>query len=362
MYNIFETPDTRDNATISQFEFNYLKSSYSKELIKIEEYYHNRVYSVKNNTLLVSLLNNLTAPMSLATDRYAVNTEARAPYIGNVMGFTSDIAKGTIFNGPFYGPDSSEIILNNNEYFNPNYAEKNWKNICAVRPLLHPKNDLGLLLPNGRKFSSGNGLSTISINIPLLAMQYRSFCLDQFIKFKETNSLLGATHFVHMYVLPNMLYAQTDISLMNRLLALYYGAPKSEVYFKHPFMIHDYNDKVDNVLDKLIEVYKNSGTKYSIILKSIPSITDNNMQTSLLMPDITPTTQALWALLFSRLEYIKFLIDIGGSNSISANMTEINYLKLLIKRVRSAGTYSSVIKDKMLLGTYTEIMQEIMEI
>lgn len=144
---------------------------------------------------------------------------------------TSDINYGQVFKGVFYGPSCDELILYDEEYFNPFYAEKEWMRINAVKVLLHPKSDLALLLPNGRDSSTGGGLAVISVNVPLLAIQYRGFLKSQMLKIKaEDDAKLGIQHFIHMFVLPNMLYNQIDITIMNRLMNLFYNAPMSEFY------------------------------------------------------------------------------------------------------------------------------------
>ena len=335
-----------------QPEFEYLKASYLRELAKIEDYYHNRVYSVKNQHFLVRLLNNLNVPMEYGVDQYSRVVDARAPSVVRLMGITSEESRGVVHPGIFYGPGSVEILISDTDYFDPFFAEQHWKEICAVKPLWHPKSDLGLMLPNGRPSTTGEGLSVISINLPLLAIQYRSFCLDQMTKDLETDSLLGAAHFVHMYVLPNMIYAQTDIVIINRIMNLFYGAPMGVALKRHPFMVHDYGSKIDSVLYKVIKNIEHKDMHYSWILKSIPVISTDDAQSAMIMPDLAPMMQVEWAIVVARLPIIQFLVDIGGDSSKRMDNDLRNKLTQMIKTVMSSHVCETTLPKDMLYDTY----------
>ena len=351
MYRLFETVSNQNNTSVKYAEWDYIRRSYLQELTAVKAYYRSRVYSVKSNHFLARILNNLNIPMYYPADQYANIAITRAPFVLGGIGVTSSRDKGTLFNGIFYGPGVTEIIISDTDYFNPYQAEINWRDICAVKPLLHPKSDLGLLLPNGRPMSSGSGLAVISINLPLLAMQYRGFCLEQQAKTSESGSLLSVSHFIHMYVLPNMLDAQTDIVIMNRLMKLYYGAPMGKANFKHPFMVHDYSDKIDKVLTKVLHMLDDKAMMYTWLLKNIPMITSTDAQAALILPDVMPTMQVQWVIVLSRLSIINFIIDVGGDKCIHMNRTDLNTLRLMFIRLRGSHLLENILPKAMLYDT-----------
>lgn len=348
MYNLFkDVYAPKRNVTLPP-ELDYIKNTYLSQILTVEKYYHNRVYAVKNHHLLVRLLNNLTTPMAYDLEQYVRVNDTRAVYMGKSLGFTSSLSKGEVFNGVFYGPGISEYIIYNDDYFNPIDAHNDWHNVCAVKVLDHPKTDLGILLPNGRSMSYGEGIAVISININLLAVQYRAFCLDQYRRAGDTGSMLGATHFVHMYVLPNMLYSHVDIAIFNRLMALYYGAPIAKPNLKHAFSIHDYSDKIDNLLVKVIKNIKAAPMSYKDMLRDIPAISQTNMLDALILPDVAETVQIHWLIILTRLRYFKLLVDVGGVEGVRMNSSEVGALKLILKRLDGNNTWNSTLPKDLL--------------
>lgn len=344
MYSIFNEEERLHLPRILFPAFDYIRRTYINEILNIVDYYNNRVYAVKSNHFLSNLLYHLNIPMQYNIDRYTDVAYARGPYLAKTFNMTSDINYGQVFKGVFYGPSCDELILYDEEYFNPFYAEKEWMRINAVKVLLHPKSDLALLLPNGRDSSTGGGLAVISVNVPLLAIQYRGFLKSQMLKIKaEDDAKLGIQHFIHMFVLPNMLYNQIDITIMNRLMNLFYNAPMSEPLFRHPFKVTDYTHRVDHVLMDVLKVLQNKSERFDGAINQIPTIIAKNMQDALQMPDITPTRQVMWALLLARLDIMKFLIDVSNPSSLRINTMELNQLKRLINHMRIDAIFTNVL-------------------
>ena len=362
MLEIFNNELTTPNQNqIHFYEFENIKATFLTDLININQFYNDRVYAIKNNNFLVRLLTNLDVPMSYSVDRFVTVASARAPYVATGMRMTSELSKGIFHNGCFYGQETLEIILNDTDYFNPFFAEKNWRKISAIKVLLQPKSDLNLLLPNGKQSSNGGGLAVISINIPLLAVQYRSFCLEQIARMASKGSLLGITHFIHMYVLPSMLYSQTDTVVMNRLMNLFYGKPQNEAFYRHPFSIHsNYANKMDLVLNKILKNIDGKTLRYETILETIPGISEVNMLDALAMPDITPTLQVLPALMLSRLEIMSFLIDVGGINGKKINRDSITKLQRTLFGLNNNNLFETL--PKSMLFDVQETIKKIMSI
>jgi hypothetical protein len=324
-------------------EFEYIRRTYQRELLNVVDYYRNRVYAVKSNHLLANLLYHINIPMQYSIDRYTDVALTRAPYIAKSFNMTSDINYGRSFDGVFFGPNCKELILYEEEYFNPFYAEKEWERISAVKVLNHPKSDLSLLLPNGKDSSTGGGLAVISINIALLAVQYRGFVKNQMTKIKQEAGILDIQHFIHMYVLPNMLYSQIDITIMNRLMNLFYNAPMSEPLLRHPFMVTNYTHRTDHVLTDVLDKLQNKTERFDAALNQIPTIIAKNMQDALEMPDLAPTRQVLWALVLSRLNIMKFLIDVSNDNSLTINRMEINQLQRMLRHFNIDAIFTNVL-------------------
>ncbi len=344
MYELFEERYEADNSVIRFYSFEYVKRTYLRDLETVKNYYHNRVFTIRNTHILIRLLRNLSIPYSYEPERFVQVTEARAPYIANALKITSPLSPGKFFDGEFYGPGCPELILYDHEYFNPDDVERNWKNVAAVKVLLHPRSDMSFWLPDGTNQSTDKGLAVISVDIPLLIYQYRCFTMDQAGAVARGESLLGPDHFVHMYVLPNMMDSHLDITIMNRAMNIYYGRPMGEGLRRLPFPVHDYTGRLDNVLNDVVEIVQRKKMRYEWLLKSIPAMVSTDMQEALIMPDYPRTRQIWWALMLSRLDIMKFLIDIGGEDDIRMNKDHINILKRMLTRLlrdNSFGQYMS---------------------
>lgn len=354
MFQLFTKPYDSQNGVIRPPEMEYIKRTYEQQLTTITDYYRSRVYAIKNTHLLSRLLTTGEIPASYDLYRFLEAAYARAPYIAKHFQLTSEITYGHVKPSVFYGEENSEILLYTEAPFDVTSAVQHWTQIQAVTVLEHPFSDLGLLLPTGIKHSTDTGLVVISINIPLLLLQYRQFVLQQQVKLLNgSESLLGVTHFIHMYVLPNMLYSQLELCLMNRCMNLYYGAPMGDALKRHPFYVIDYRDKIDKSLMGSVRRLKKTRMLYFSVLKNLPSIYHEDSQLSLQMPDMAPTRQVWWALLLCRLRIMQFLIDIGGESGIRMNRSLINRLQIDIKRLQDENVYRNAVPDE-LYRTLTE--------
>lgn len=349
MYKLFTKKAVSNNSVIKPPTFEYIQRTYQRELAKIVEYYNTRVYAVQSNHLLCRILTTGYVPVQYPLDRFMEVAYTRSPYVAKYFNITSDITYGKFFDGTFYGPGNDEILLYNEDYFNPFDALENWKSLKPITVLEHPVSDFGLLLPNGKDINTAKGLVVVTINLPMLLVMYRGFLQRQGVmQTQEDASHLGVSHFVHMFVLPSMLESHLEIVLLNRVKNLFYSAPMSSSLKHHPFHVINYSDKVDKIALEVIKHLKDKQTLYTQYLKCIPSFYKEDMQEFLLMPDMAKTRQVWWCLLLTRLGTMKFLLDIGEKKGISSNGTYINRLQLDIKQLNRENLISSLLPSDLL--------------
>lgn len=360
MYFLFEPYYHEKTAGNHWPEFDYIRRTYLKIIFDLEQYYHTRVYAVKSNHFLINALNTINVPMQYSPERYVEACRARLNGVVREQRMTSEVSVGQLHKGVFYGEGCSEILLAADTFFDIDEVLVNWRNTVAVKPLWHPKSDMGFLLPNGKTTSTGTGLAVMEIDLAKLSLQYRQFSLDQWAKHSEKDSLLGAAHFIHMYVLPNLLGQQADIAIFNRLLNLYYGRPMGASLAKHAVSISNYNDKTDRVLNKVIDYLLTSKHSQAQVLGLIPTVLRDNAFLSLKMPDFPPTRQVWWAMLLSRLQVMAFLLDIGkrnGTNELSRDA--INEIQINLKRLNRENVLQTAV-PRDLLFDITNLIDEIL--
>lgn len=359
MYSIFRDPYSIHDTGFTWPEFENIRRSYIRDLKEIKHYYHTRVYSVINSHFLTNILMNVTVPINYDNMRYVEAARVRAYSIAHMAGLSMPSSVGIVHKGNFYGPGCDEIYIYDDEYFDVGYVAENWREISALRVLQHPKSDLKMLLPNGKRYSSETGLVSISINIAMLSLQFKMFYIDQIAKSKEKGDVLTMSHFLHMYVLPNMLDSHMDIAIFNRLTNLYYGKPMGVGLFRHPFAIVDYTDKVDKILNKVLNrISSVQGSTVSII-RTIPTLIYPNMLDSLHMPDIAPTRQVWWALLLTRLDTCKFLLDVRSKVINGRNATDLYSLQFDLRRLLRDAVLQSVLKQELMFDV-NETIEEIL--
>jgi hypothetical protein len=335
------------NYGVKQFyEIFFLRRAYLEELTITKTYYRDNIVRLDSQNILVDLLNNLGLRLFYTDDTYVKYLNSRAPGLSRSLRLTSSFNYGEMFNGAFYGKNCNEILIFDDSSFNIEVAKKYWKNLAPVYTLLHPWSDFGFLLPTGQTQDSASGLSAININIALLGFQYRCFLLEK----EEAGDMTGATPeiFLMQYVFPNMLNKQLDIVVMNRLMNLYYDRGMSKNMVKLPFPIHQYQNKVDDMLVNVLNNISNRKIYYAQILQTIPGLVAPNMSSVLELPRIANTRQVWWALVLMRMKIVKFLIDVAGNEGIEYNRVYINKYQMDLRYLISEKTFERMLPRALL--------------
>lgn len=356
MHNLFSLLPAVGQGILKFPEWLYVRDGLQRNLNTILRFSRKNPTAVESSHFLVRLLHSIAVPKSHNLERYYENVDAIALNVSMALKMTSAIHQGKIFNGVFYGPGNSEILIANNEGFDFEQAHQSWQDLRPVEVLRHPMSDLGLPILDGENYGSEQGLVVISINIPMLALQYRAFRLnEELVSAGQTESQRSVMQFIRMYVLPNMLPSHLDLALFNRIDNLEKGAPLGQSRYRHSFYITDYTPRVtalqDHILDNLYRVAKN----FSGILRSVPTVSKENADEVMAVPDIAPTRQVLWALVIARLNALSFMFRLSREGAGVRNQSEVN------KVVRSAIAYRSdkLMRAMLPLELYYEVQAEI---
>lgn len=327
MYSLFSDRKRDYGGKISDYHLHNVLKRTVEDVERVIDYYRYGTFAVPNTHLLVKLINTISTPLSYDLDRYDDVTRARAFYAANSLQLTSSINIGRWFHGVFY-KECPELIL---AYVGNDRASelvKDWRNLQAVKFLETPISNMRYLVPNGENRQTEQGLVVVSVDLAMLMIQYRCFMEEQYARMADKGSMLGVTHFVAKYVLPNMLKSQTDLAIFNRLYNLQMGAPMGHGIDKHPFYITDYTDQLDKGLLIYLERLTNSKREYANYVDQLPSAFNDH---PLDMPDVLETRQVWWLLFLSRIKASEFLIDVGGREGVDFNRELIGKLKIQIK-------------------------------
>lgn len=355
MHNLFNLSVPPGMGVQKVSEWLYVRAGLKRNLEVVTHYNRKFPKAVQSNHILVRLLHSLNVPMSHSLERYYGNVDSVALNVAMALKMTSSIGKGRIFKGVFYGLGSEEFLVAHDTPFNPFEAHDNWRDLRPVEVLRHPFSDLGLAIPDGEEHYSESGMSIISINIPLLAVMYRAFRLNEQKVLGDSESQHSLPQFLRMYVLPNMLYSHLDIALFNRMDNLQKGAPLGTSTYEHPFYITDYSARCDFIQETILGKIGATNLDFVAILRTIPAVTHDNMDQVMELPAIPPTRQVIAQLLLSRLNVVSFLVRVSRWGPFMRNQMEINDIRRVLLALRTDRVFREMLPTDMYFDVESEL-------
>lgn len=356
MQNLFHLVSPIGQGILKFPEWLYVRDGLKRSLGQVISFYRSNPMAVPSSHFLVRLLHSINVPQSQPLERYFDNVDAMALNMSMALKMTSSIYRGQVFDGIFYGPGNTELLVAHSESFDIFHAHRNWEALAPVKVLRHARSDLGMNIPDGTNTGTESGMTVISINIPMLAVQYRAFRLNEMAKAdSSTESQLSIMQFIHMYVLPNMLFSHLDYALFNRIDNLRKGAPLGVSKKSHSFWLTDYSKKCDQVYNTILYKLDHIGKDFTGILRTIPIVTRNSMEELMLLPDMAPTRQVLWALVIARLPALAFLFKLLREGPGARNQSEIN----TIMRAMVAYKSDNLMRSMLPLELYFEVQEDI---
>jgi hypothetical protein len=359
MHGLFNLLPGVNVPTMYAANWHYARDGLRHNLKKVVEFYRYHSMVVESDHFLIRLLQSIAVAKSTELHRYYDIVDSLSLNLGMALKMTSPISKGHVFNGVFYA-GCTEILIAENADFDVEETDDNWENAQAIRVLRHPRSDLGLNLPDGKKTGTEVGVAVIAINIPMLAVQYRAFRLSEDAWSQRTGEP-GRTiqQFIHMHVLPNMLYSHLDYVMFNRVYNMERGLPQGESTKAHPFYITDFAAKLNSVHQTILSNLKAVGQDFTGILRSLPAVTKESLNDVMTVPDMAQTMQVVWALALSRFPAISLMVDLSdGGSQPGANVRNQQQLNLLMQSVRQyrvGGYFSHVLSGDALRDVDLEI-------
>lgn len=313
MFELFSSYPESNAGGPHPAQWNYVKRHTLENIQKVQNYYHNSSVFINSDHVLIDILYGLGVSMNLPIDDYYREVRNKCLNLAMSLGLTSSVYKGRVQRSAFYGDNCVEVIIASDEPFDyrTDYAE--WRQVCAVKPLLHPFTALDMPPPFSHHPHSEYGVAVICINIPMLAVQYRAFVENEL----KSEDQAGAASFIARYVWPNMLPDHLEQAWFNRLYAKQTRqAIRTHAAKRLPFALLELEKQfmaceqyVLSALDTL------NRPTFETQLKTIPSLINENMYQSLILPDVVPTNQVTWALDLARLKHLVFLLRCGKEDS-----------------------------------------------
>lgn len=329
-----------------------LRKTLGYNISKIIKYYTDRNFAVKNTFILSRVLEHIPVYINQPADAYVTMVERKVNYLTKHFKVTSDIEKGVVHPGYFFGKGNSELIFNMYDYFNPFAVEKGWKSANPIKVLKHNLNDMRLLLPIGKETTSRKGICSVQINFTMLALKYR-----EFMKEKQFSDLqLTKNNFIYKHVVNLMVGDILDHVILNKIMDKYYDREEVLPQTKHVFKLFEPDKQLERYIDNVLDIITRKNHDYVNTLRNIQLITHKDASELLKLPDFMPNKQLLWGMFISRLDHILFLYDVNPSPG--KNRHHLNDWKRLVTRLEG----DRVLNDKFDAETEKDIKEKIYRI
>ena len=355
MLNLFDLLPGTSAPTTYPANWNTVRAGLRRNLNTIITFHRENPAAVKSDHFLVRLLQSLPMSYSISANRYADYISGMALNLSMALKMTSSISKGNIFKGTFYGPGNSEVLVAHCEDFDPDLIEREWVNAQPVQVLRQPRSDLNMNLPDGINTGTESGIVVIAINIPELAVMYRAFCKEQEAAANLTGEArLTVMQFVHMYVLPNMLFSHIDTVILNRIRCLKEQRPYGEATKRHSFVIQDYDGRLNDIHTTLVEMLNRVTRNLNGVLQNVPCVFKNTLKEACRTPDMAATRQVMWALAIARLPALIYGLESIRAGAGATNAQEGNKIAQNLRYYNSSGLMRAIMTVKM----YSEVENE----
>ncbi len=320
-------------------EFRRIGDGLRLSVQRVKEYRRKNPRYLPGNHILIRLLNSI--PMSYTLDAKTFNDKVADNALLFTQSFkmTSALSKGQVWRpGPFLGKEVTEVIVANIDSWDVDAGMANWEELAPIRYLYHPMSTLKLPVADGQFASAEAGVAVITINVPMLACQYRAW-RKAYSVVDESPRTIG--QFLQAYPLPNMLDSQLDIAILNRLMGRYFGTTPVGEPFRHPFYLTDWSSEVDDVLDKFLDQAGPKRWDFDTLVSHIPTVCHENLHHALQLPEMAFSTQFQWAVMLSRIALVTFLVQHNRTTENHRNAKYLNYIKRWLRYMDTNTTMKS---------------------
>lgn len=309
MYTLFDITKADRKHTVVIPKFNHVKDILKIQSGKVEDYYRFHNSHFPSNHLLMRLILSLNVSLERDLLSFVAAAEDRTSKLAKTFKLIHPTNQNTeTWNGTFYNTNTPEYIIASDDSFNVPLAWEKWESIVPVKIHSHPFTDMSIGIPNGKyPMHMTQGPAVISINIPMLALQYKAWV--QFEQNRRSTSL-RLESFIYNYVITNMVKRHNEICLINRTIAYCTETPINEFGRMHPFMVSDYSGPVDEVLIARDKYLSQRKVDFNQLFLVYDTLYFDTWAKVLKLPKMAPTRHSRWIYLLSYLPYIHFYLKV----------------------------------------------------
>lgn len=353
MINLLNNITTRVKGTIRFPEWEYVRDGLTMNLSHANKYYRNSAYAVGSDHGLIKLLYGLFTSVDVELFEFYKRVDAKALTVAQQLGYTTVMSRGSPFSNYFFGKDSTEVIIVTDESFDPVEVTNNWRDAQPIKVLKHGFDLIDCFPLNGKL--SSTAVSVFTINLPMLAVQYRAFRQWQSEMVNKEIGRAPITHFLYSYPINNMIFSAMDYAMFNRMVRIRNGIETSDNITPHPFHMTNFTRQCDRILLAINESLNGSKPDLGNVAMTIPLVTLTTTFNLIKVPDIAESRNVNWAIYLARIDMLLFLLSFEGVDKQSTAF--INSLKYELKTYLNDGTIKTAL-GRDLFQTQKEVIEQ----
>lgn len=331
----------------------FIKNGLSRNRELARSFYQQQIYHVRSEHPFMSLIFALNVARNSTASRVYDNANARMNSLCQQLKFTSAVYKGQLFRNVFFSGNSKEIIFGTSSLISPDRIVQDWKNMKPLRILRHPFTDTNGNLPDGRPVTK-DGLTFVSIDIPMLAVMYWCFQTEQDMVEAEGKPRANPAQFLYAYVIANAVEDMVDHAIFNRIYCMATGTPREDHNRLHPYVFPNFSNDVDLALKVMLQRVYESNRRLTGRLDQVKLIFSENLLELSALPSIAPTLQCYWALAACRLKMLQFgFMTMGNPRTVDG--TDVNLVQWSMNLQKTP----QVIRNNLPIDAYVHVAHEL---
>lgn len=335
MYTLFNTDSNQDKLMVTIPKFNSVKKIIEEDSQKIIDYYKDYQYLIDHNHLIVKILAMLNVSFKRDFIDYVDTARERTAFIAQRLKLIHPINKDVDkHNGTFYNERVTEYIIASDDEFDIQHAMKHWGYIPSVKVHTHPFTDFSYGFANSKYISHNeSGVAVISINIPLLALQWRMFCR---VTKHVTDFHMKANAFTTRFIMLNTLYGHIQHTIINRFMHYYLQKPILPYIKQHNIFIRDITEKLDESIIQMLDVVEKKKLELNEIFTMFPSFRHESWAQAIRLPDLPTTQFTKWIYIVTYLPYIQMYLMLIKTNNSRLDRDVLFTIKRNIKYLENS--------------------------
>lgn len=323
-------------------QLSQLRLNADRNLSQITAHYRKSVYVTPSDHILVQILQHLQTKFELNDSRYYYYCHGQSKMTHTALGLNTE----TTVNGPtqkshFYGKGINEFLIVESIDLPINFDAKSyWQSLQPVKAISHPFTDLSFNAPDGENPSNAHGSAFLSIDIGLLAVQYRHWlkAVEGYI------AKPSVTQFVFQYPLVNLIASSTDVAFYNRLRMQVEGKFGSVVRPRHGLAILDLIPLTDKIWTEWLTRALTQSRRWIDIPEQTPLLYQETLADFLALPDIYFNRQNMGIYTLAYYPYLKTITKISIESGSVDNHGVYTFLERWYRRFVIGNYFAAIPK------------------